>query len=198
MSKQFTTTLAEELAEDVLSRLCRYARIDTQSLRARSASPSTPGQLELARLLVAELEKIGLEDVTLDENGYVTATLPATVENTPTIGLLAHLDTSPDASSADVEPIVHRDYDGGKIRLPRGGTVLDPKQMVELKGREGDTLVTSSGDTLLGADDKAGMAEIMAAVAYLAAHPELPRPTLRVGFTPDEEVGEGATLFGID
>src|ERR1035437_5673420 len=128
MSKQFTSTLAEELAEDVLSRLCRYARIDTQSSRDRTASPSTPGQLDLARLLVTELEEIGLEDVTLDENGYVTATLAATVDGTPTIGLLAHLDTSPDASGMDVKPIVHRGYDGGKIKLPRGGTVLDPEQ----------------------------------------------------------------------
>jgi tripeptide aminopeptidase len=108
------------------------------------------------------------------------------------------MDTSPDAPGAGVEPLVHRDYDGRPISLPRNGTVLDPERMPELRTRVGHDLVTSSGDTLLGADDKAGVAEIMAAVAHLAAHPELPRPTLRIGFTPDEEIGEGATLFDIE
>jgi tripeptide aminopeptidase len=113
------------------------------------------------------------------------------------IGLIAHMDTSPDAPGRGVEPIVHRDYDGGVISLPRDGTVLDPARMPELTGKVGHDIVTTSGDTLLGADDKAGVAEIMAAVAHLAAHPELARPTLRVAFTPDEEIGEGATLFDI-
>jgi tripeptide aminopeptidase len=107
------------------------------------------------------------------------------------------MDTSPDAPGAGVEPLVHRDYDGGVLELPRAGTRLDPATMPELSAKRGHDLVTSSGDTLLGADDKAGVAEIVAAVAYLAAHPEVPRPTLRVGFTPDEEIGEGATLFDI-
>ena len=114
------------------------------------------------------------------------------------IGLLAHVDTSPDESGAGVEPLVHRDYDGGVIALPRNGTVLDPERMPELAAKVGHDLVTTSGDTLLGADDKAGVAEVMAAVAHLAAHPELPRPTIRVGFTPDEEIGEGADLFDIE
>jgi tripeptide aminopeptidase len=114
------------------------------------------------------------------------------------IGLIAHIDTSPDAPGAGVEPLVHRAYDGGVIELPRGGTRLDPETMPELRAKVGHDLVTSSGDTLLGADDKAGVAAIMAAVAYLAAHPELPRPTLRVAFTPDEEIGVGATLFDIE
>ncbi|HZU40186.1 MAG TPA: peptidase T, partial [Solirubrobacteraceae bacterium] len=116
----------------------------------------------------------------------------------PVIGLLAHLDTTPDAPGHGVEPLVHRAYDGSAIHLPRGGTVLDPATMPELAKKLGHDIVTSSGDTLLGADDKAGVAEVMAAVAYLAAHPELPRPTLRVAFTPDEEIGEGATLFDIE
>jgi tripeptide aminopeptidase len=120
------------------------------------------------------------------------------VEGAPVIGLLAHLDTSPDESGANVEPLVHRDYDGRVIALPRRGTVLDPQQMPELAPKVGHDLVTTSGDTLLGADDKAGMGEVMAAVAYLAAHPELRRATVRVGFTPDEEIGEGAKLFDID
>jgi tripeptide aminopeptidase len=194
----YTSPLAEALAPDLLDRFLRYVRVDTQSQRDRTQSPSTPGQLELARILVGELEAIGLEDVALDANGYVTATLPANGDGRPVIGLLAHLDTSPDAPGAGVEPLVHRDYDGGTIELPRGGTVLDPAAMPVLGTKSGHDIVTSSGDTLLGADDKAGMAEVMAAVAHLAAHPELPRPTLRVGFTPDEEIGEGATLFDVE
>jgi tripeptide aminopeptidase len=192
------TELADALQEDVLERFLRYARMDTQAARERTGSPSTPGQLELGRLLVDELQAIGLPDAGLDANGYVTATLPASGEGAAVVGLLAHLDTSPDAPGAGVEPIVHRAYDGGVLELPRGGTVLDPAELGELAGRAGHDVVTSSGDTLLGADDKAGVAAIMGAVAHLAAHPELPRPTLRIGFTPDEEIGEGATLFDLD
>jgi tripeptide aminopeptidase len=185
----FTSTLAETLAPDVLERFLRYVRIDTQSRRNRTQSPSTPGQLDLARLLVDELKAIGLADAALDGNGYVTATLAG---DGPVVGLIAHVDTSPDAPGAGVEPIVHRDYDGAPIALPRGGTTVQPA------ATPGHDIVTASGDTLLGADDKAGVAEIMSAVAYLAAHPERPRPTLRVCFTPDEEIGEGATLFDIE
>jgi tripeptide aminopeptidase len=195
----FTSELAQGLAPDVLDRFLRYVRIDTQSRRDRDSSPSTPGQLELGRKLVAELVEAGLEDANLDENGYVFATLPASQEeeSLPVIGLIAHLDTSPDPPGAGVEPILHRDYDGGIIELPKGGTRLDPKAMPELEARSGHDIVTASGDTLLGADDKAGVAAIMSAVAHLATHPELPHPTLRIGFTPDEEIGEGATLFDI-
>src|SRR5690242_14736771 len=120
----YTSPLAETLAPDVLDRFLRYVRVDTQSARDRTQSPSTPGQLDLARMLVSELEAIGLEAVDLDANGYVTATLPANGEGRAVIGLLAHLDTSPDAPGAGVEPLVHRDYDGKPIELPRGGTVL--------------------------------------------------------------------------
>jgi tripeptide aminopeptidase len=195
----YTSPLAEELAPDVLDRFLRYARVETQSRRDRERSPSTPGQLELARMLVEELGAAGLEDVELDANGYVMATLPATIGgDAPVIGLLAHLDTSPEEPGAGVEPIVHRGYDGAVIELPRAGTVLDPDRMPELAAKVGHDIVSASGDTLLGADDKAGMAEIMAAVAYLAEHPDLARPTLRVAFTPDEEIGEGATLFDIE
>ncbi|HEX3976995.1 MAG TPA: peptidase T [Solirubrobacteraceae bacterium] len=196
----YTSELAETLAPDLLRRFERYVRIDTQSTREhqRRQSPSTPGQLDLGRVLVEELAAAGLTDAALDENGYVTATLSGTAGNGTVIGLLAHMDTSPDASGTGVEPIVHRDYDGGVIELPRDGTRLDPETMPELSAKVGHDLVTSSGDTLLGADDKAGVAEIMAAVAHLAAHPDLPRPTLRIAFTPDEEIGEGATLFDIE
>jgi tripeptide aminopeptidase len=195
----FTSHLAAALAEDLLERFLRYVRVDTQSARERTRSPSTPGQLELARMLVDELIEAGLADTSLDENGYVMATLPSTIgPDAPVIGLIAHVDTSPDAPGAGVEPIVHRTYDGGVIELPREGTVLDPVSMRGLGEKAGHDIVTSSGETLLGADDKAGVAEIMAAVAYMAAHPELPRPTLRVCFTPDEEVGAGAKLFDIE
>src|SRR4051812_21828003 len=194
----FTSPLAESLAPDLLDRFLRYTRVDTQSARDRTQCPSTPGQLDLARMLRDELDEIGLADVSLDDNGYVFGTLPANGDGRPVIGLLAHLDTSPDAPGSGVEPLVHREYDGGTIELPRADTVLDPAAMPTLAGKVGHDIVTSSGDTLLGADDKSGMAAIMAAVAHLAAHPELPRPNLRVCFTPDEEIGEGATLFDVE
>jgi tripeptide aminopeptidase len=195
----YTSPLAEELAPDLLDRFQRYVRVDTQSRRDGNGSPSTPGQLDLSRMLVDELKAAGLQDAELDDNGYVMATLPGTVDGgAPVVGLLAHVDTSPDAPGKGVEPIVHRAYTGGPIELPRNDTVLDPAAMPELAGKEGHDIVTSSGDTLLGADDKAGVAEIMAAVAHLAAHPELPRPTLRIGFTPDEEIGQGASHFDVE
>jgi tripeptide aminopeptidase len=189
--------VAQAVAADLLDRFLRYVQIDTQARPDRERSPSTPGQLELQRLLVDELQAIGLADAALDEHGYVYATLPATVPDTPVIGLLAHVDTSPDASGSGVKPIVHRDYDGGVIELPLGGTRLDPAELTYLAGRVGHDIVSASGDTLLGADDKAGVASIMAALAHLASHPELPRPTLRIAFTPDEEIGHGATLFDV-
>ena len=192
----FTSLLAETLSRDLLERFLRYVRVDTQSVRDRKQSPSTPGQLDLGAMLAAELRELGLEDAELDDNGYVMATLPG--DGDTVVGLLAHVDVSPDAPGAGVEPIVHSVYDGGVIELPRGGTVLDPAHMNGLADRIGHDIVSSSGDTLLGADDKAGVAEIMAAVAHLAAHPELPRPTLRICFTPDEEIGEGPTLFDIE
>lgn len=199
----FSSPLAEELAPGLLARFVRYARVSTQSDRDAEGSPSTARQLDLSRLLVGELEEIGLEDVVLDGDGYVYATLPATSPTAPggapwpVVGLIAHVDTSPDAPGEGVEPLVHEAYDGGTIELPRGGTTLSPDRMPELAERAGHTLVTSSGDTLLGADDKAGVAEIVTALAHLAAHPELPRPTLRVCFTPDEEVGRGAHRFDV-
>jgi tripeptide aminopeptidase len=196
----FTSPLAESLAPDLLRRFCDYVRVDTQSARDRTSSPSTPGQRELADRLAAELREVGLADAAVDDNCYVTASLAASTgrADAPIIGLVAHVDTSPDAPGAGVEPLVHRDYDGGAIELPRGSTVLDPAAMPELAAKRGHDIVSSSGDTLLGADDKAGVAEIMTAVAHLAAHPELPRPELRICFTPDEEIGEGATLFDIE
>src|SRR3954447_19352258 len=140
----FTSPLAESLAEDLLERFLRYVRVGTQSQRDRTQSPSTPGQLELARRLADELLEIGLTDAAVDEHGYVTATLPATIdEDPPVIGLIAHVDTSPDAPGAGVDPILHRAYDGGCIELPRGGTVLDPAEMPQLAAAAGHDIVTS-------------------------------------------------------
>jgi tripeptide aminopeptidase len=195
----FTSDLAETLAPGLLERFDRYVRVDTQAMRDRTQCPSTPGQLQLARMLADELLAIGLGDAAVDTNGYVTATLPASGGGDPdtVIGLISHVDTSPDAPGAGVVPIVHRAYDGGTITLPKQGTTLDPATEPHLASKAGHDIVTASGDTLLGADDKAGVAEIMTAVAHLQAHPELPRPTIRVCFTPDEEIGEGATLFDV-
>jgi tripeptide aminopeptidase len=197
----YTSDLAQSLAPDLLDRFQRYVRVDTQSRRGpRASSPSTPGQLELGRLLVSELHDAGIADATLDDNGYVVASLDPSDghADAPVIGLIAHMDTSPDAPGRGVEPIVHHEWTGGVIELPREGTRLDPDAMPEMTAKIGHDLVTSSGDTLLGADDKAGVAAIMAAVARLAADPQLPRPGLRIAFTPDEEIGLGASLFDIE
>lgn len=193
----FSSSLAESLAPGLVERFERYVRINTQARHNRAQSPSSSGQLDLGALLVDELKEIGLADAAADENGYVMATLEATRPDTPTIGLIAHLDVSPDAPADGVEPIVHRSYDGGPIKLPKAGTVLDSVSLTDLREKVGEDIITASGDTLLGADDKAGIAEIMAALAYLADHPELPRPRLRVAFTPDEEIALGASLFDV-
>jgi tripeptide aminopeptidase len=193
----FSSSLAESLAPGLVERFECYARIDTQAQHDRTQSPSSPGQLELGRLLVSELKEIGLDDAEIDENGYVMATLEATRPDMPTIGLIAHLDVSPDAPAVGVEPIIHHNYDGGTIELPKAGTVLDPASLADLGEKVGEDIITASGETLLGADDKAGIAEIMAALAYLADHPGLPRPRLRIAFTPDEEIALGASLFDV-
>ena len=192
----FVSDLAEELAEDVLDRFLRYVRIDTQSAFVSDTYPSTLKQLDLSRLLVEELREAGLEDAELTEHGYVFATLPGTVE-APVVGLNAHVDTSPDAPGAFVQPQVIRGYEGGPIALPGDPSrVLDPEELPALAARVGHDLVTSDGTTLLGADDKAGVAEIMAAVAYLA-RTEGPRAPVRVAFTVDEEVAGGTTHFDL-
>jgi tripeptide aminopeptidase len=198
MPAAYTSALAETVGADLIERFSRYVQIETQSKVDREQSPSTPGQLDLSRLLVTELELLGLADAELDQHGYVYATLPANVDGAPTIGLIAHVDTSPQASGTGVRPIIHHDYDGGVITLPIGGATLDPARMPELAQKLGHDIVSASGDTLLGADDKAGVAAIMAAVKHLAENPQLPRATLRICFTPDEEIGQGATLFDIE
>jgi tripeptide aminopeptidase len=195
---RYASPLAAELADDVLERFLRYVVIDTQASVESSGYPSTEKQLDLSRLLVDELRTIGLEDVELTEHGYVFATLPGTVAGAPTVGLIAHVDTSPDAPGTGVNPVVHRGYAGGPVRLPGDQTqVLDPAELPQLAARVGHDIVTSDGTTLLGADDKAGVAEIVAAVAYLARD-DAPRATVRVAFTVDEEVGRGTDHFDLE
>jgi tripeptide aminopeptidase len=183
----------------VLDRFLRYVQIDTKADEASTSCPSTPGQLILLRLLARELEQIGLSDVTLDENGYLMATIPATVtRDAPTIGFIAHVDTSPEMPGEQVKPIVHRAWDGRDIVLPDDpAAVLRAADHPDLAAQVGHDIVTASGTTLLGADDKAGVAAIVAAAEYLMAHPEIPHAPIRVGFTPDEEIGRGATLFDV-
>ncbi len=194
----YASPLAEELADDVLARFLRYVVIDTQASVESTGYPSSAKQLDLSRLLVEELGAIGLADVELTQHGYVFATLPGTVADAPTVGLIAHVDTSPDAPGTGVRPIVHRAYGGGPIRLPGDPTqVLDPAELPSLAARVGHDIVTSDGTTLLGADDKAGIAEIVAAAAYLARD-TAPRAALRVAFTVDEEVGRGTDHFDLD
>ncbi|MDH4340505.1 MAG: peptidase T [Thermoleophilia bacterium] len=194
----FAGPLAEELAGDVLGRFLRYVRVDTQGAYRVSQRPSTEKQLDLSRMLVDELREIGLSDAELTENATVFATLPGTVA-TPAVGFIAHVDTTPDVIGAGVSPIVHEAWEGDAIQLPGDSRqVLDPMQLPALAERVGHDIVTSDGTTLLGADDKAGIAEIMAAAAFLARHPERPRAPIRIAFTVDEEVGRGAEDFDLD
>ncbi|HWQ24195.1 MAG TPA: peptidase T [Gaiellaceae bacterium] len=196
-SAPFAGPLAAELAEDVLERFLRYVRIDTQAAYRVARRPSTEKQLDLSRLLIEELRALGLADARLTESAAVFASL-AGVEGAPAVGLIAHVDTTPDVTGAGVSPIVHRAWDGTPIELPGDPRqVLDPAHLPELAARVGHDLITSDGTTLLGADDKAGIAEIMAAVAYLVTHPERPRAPVRIAFTVDEEVGRGAEGFDL-
>ncbi len=184
---------------DSLERFLRYVRIDTQSATDAECYPSTAKQLNLARVLVEELNALGMADVRLDEYGYVTATLPANIQTTaPVVGFLAHMDTSPAASGENVKPRVIENYDGQDIVLnPEKNIILSPRDFPTLLHQKGNNLVVTDGTTLLGADDKAGIAAILGAMAYLIDHPEIPHGKIRVGFTPDEEVGEGVKYFDV-
>jgi len=185
------------MKEQVIERLIRYAKIDTESNPESTTTPSTEKQFDLLNVLKAELIEIGLTEVTLDENGYLFATLPANTEKeVPTIGFLAHVDTSPDFSGANVNPNRIDNYDGGDIQL-KNGLIMSPSYFPNLKNYVGQTLITTDGTTLLGADDKAGIAEIMTAMQYLVQHPEIKHGKLRVAFTPDEEIGRGPHKFDV-
>ncbi len=183
-----------------VERFLRYVTFDTRSDETSTTTPSTPSQLVLQRVLVDELHALGLADAALDEFGYVYATLPATTtrSDVPVIGLIAHVDTSPEVSGADVKPIIHANYDGRDLVLPDDPTaVLRMSEIPYLREQMGHDIITASGTTLLGADNKAGVAEIMGAVEYLLAHPEVEHGTIRIAFTPDEEIGRGAAHFDV-
>ncbi len=185
---------------DVLDRFLRYVRYDTRSDDSSTTVPSTPTQLIFQRDLVAELQAIGLRDAAVDAHGYVMATIPATTKKAgvPAIGFVAHVDTSPEMPGAGVTPIVHANYDGRDLVLPDDPTaVLRLADIPALADQMGHDIVTASGATLLGADDKAGVAEIVTAAAYLVAHPEIAHGVVRIAFTPDEEIGRGANHFDV-
>jgi tripeptide aminopeptidase len=188
------------MSSPVLERFLKYVRYDTQSDERSTTTPSTPGQLVFQRDLVDELRAIGLSDAAVDDHGYVMATVPATSAKTsiPAIGFIAHVDTSPEMSGANVKPIVHERYDGRDLVLPGDPTaILRLADTPALASQIGHDIVTASGTTLLGADDKAGVAEIVTAAEYLMTHPEIAHGTVRVAFTPDEEIGRGANHFGV-
>jgi tripeptide aminopeptidase len=188
------------LKEDIIKRFTTYVKVDTQSNEDSQTTPSTPGQLELANLLVEELKNIGMDEVTIDENGYVFATLPSNTEKeVPTIGFLAHVDTATDFTGKNVKPQVIDSFDGNDIVLNKElNVVLSSKDFPELPRYKGHTLITTDGTTLLGADNKAGIAEIMTAMDYLIKHPEIKHGKVRVAFTPDEEIGRGPHKFDVE
>ena len=188
------------LETSALTRFLRYVTIDTRADDASTTCPSTPGQLELSRLLASELQALGISDATVDNNGYLMATIPASpgLEDRPAIGFVAHVDTSPEMSGAGVKPIVHRRYAGGDIVLPDDpSAVLRVADNPALAERIGDDIVTASGTTLLGADDKAGIAAIVAAAELLMSSRDVAHGPVRIAFTPDEEIGRGANRFDV-
>ena len=184
----------------LVERFLKYVSFDTQSAEDTNVTPSTPGQMVFAQYLKSELESLGLQDVTLDEHGYLFATLPANTDRVvPTIGFIAHMDTSPDMSGQNVNPRIVRAYDGTDITLcAEESIILSPKQFPELLFHKGEDLIVTDGKTLLGADDKAGIAEIVSAMVYLMEHQEIKHGKIRIGFNPDEEIGLGAHKFNVD
>lgn len=186
--------------ESVVDRFIRYAKIDTQSDENSKTCPSTEKQLNLARLLKSELEEMGLSDISLDDNGYLMATLPSNSKNKlPVAGFIAHMDTSPDMSGYNVKPRIIENYKGEDILLNKeSNIVLSPSDFPELESYIGETLICTDGTTLLGSDDKAGIAEILTAIKYFTDNPDIEHGKIRIGFTPDEEIGRGADKFDID
>lgn len=184
----------------LVERFLKYVSFDTQSSEETEVTPSTPGQMVFAKYLKEELESLGLEDITLDEHGYLFATLPANIDKpVPTIGFIAHMDTSSDMSGKDVSPRIVQNYDGSDIVLcAEENVVLSPSQFPELLDHKGEDLIVTNGKTLLGADDKAGIAEIVSAIVYLKEHPEIKHGKIRIGFNPDEEIGLGAHKFDVE
>ncbi len=187
-----------EWREKLVTRFLKYVKTYTESEAFLDKFPSTDRQWDLANYLVEELKQIGLEDVSIDENGYVFGYVPSTVDHeVPTIGFVSHMDTSPDFSGENVQPQIWENYDGGDIKLNES-MILSPNEFPELLQYKGQTIITTDGTTLLGADDKAGVAEIVTAAEYLIAHPEIKHGRIAIGFTPDEEVGRGADFFNVE
>ncbi len=186
--------------DKVVERFLKYVSYNTRADENIETCPSTEGQLEFARYLVEELNTIGMKDVSVDTNGYVMATLPSNVDkDIPTVGFIAHMDTSPDMSGENIKPQLIENYGGGDIVLNRDMNILlSPKDFPELKEYKGETLITTDGTTLLGADDKAGIAEIITAMEYLVEHREIAHGIIKLAFTPDEEIGRGADLFDVE
>ncbi|MGY8914790.1 MAG: peptidase T, partial [Flavobacteriales bacterium] len=186
--------------QHIIDRFIKYVTIDTQSDSSSNSTPSTSKQWNLANILVEELKGIGMQDVTIDENAYIMATLPSnTDKQVPTIGFISHFDTSPDFSGTNVKPQIIKDYDGKDIVLNKDkGIILSPSYFDDLLLYKNQTLITTDGTTLLGADDKAGVTEIVTAMEYLINHPEIKHGRIRIGFTPDEEIGRGAHKFDVD
>ncbi|MGI9876580.1 peptidase T [Vibrio chagasii] len=185
--------------EKLVERFLNYVTFDTKSDPSNQQCPSSPGQITFAEALKSELIALDLTDVSLDENGYLMAKLPSNVDYAvPAIGFVAHMDTAPDASGANVKPQVIKDYQGGAIELGTSGESLNPSQYPDLDALHGHDLITTDGTTLLGADNKAGIAEIISAIAYLKANPEIKHGDICIGFTPDEEIGRGADLFNVE
>lgn len=198
MPTDASSDLAARLAADAAERFLRYVRIDTQSEEDSESYPSTAKQLDLLRLLRDELAGLGLADAAIDEHGYVTATIPSTVAHTaPAIAFFAHVDTAREVTGAGVKPNRLR-YEGGPIELGDSGRTIRPEESPELSKHVGHELITTDGTTLLGADDKAGIAEIVAAVAHLVADPELPHGPVKIAFNPDEEIGRGVVHFPVE
>ncbi|MFJ8529572.1 peptidase T [Bacillus sp. NPDC094106] len=187
------------MKQEIIERFTRYVKVDTQSNEESQTVPSTPGQIEFGKLLVEELKQIGLTEVTMDDNGYVMATLPAnTDKDVPVIGFLAHLDTATDFTGKNVKPQIHENFDGKAITLNQElNVILTPELFPELPSYKGHTLITTDGTTLLGADDKAGITEIMTAMKYLLHNPQIKHGKIRVAFTPDEEIGRGPSHFDV-
>jgi len=187
-----------EWREKLVNRFLKYVKTYTESEPFLDKFPSTDRQWDLANYLVEELKQIGLEDVSIDNNGYVFGYVPSTVDyDVPTIGFVSHMDTSPDYSGENVKPQIWENYDGGDIKLNES-MILSPSEFPELTQYKGQTIITTDGTTLLGADDKAGVAEIVTAAEYLIAHPEIKHGRIAIGFTPDEEVGRGADFFNVE
>ncbi|UQV24682.1 peptidase T [Vibrio sp. J383] len=185
--------------EKLVERFLNYVTFDTKSDPSNQQCPSSPGQIPFAEALKSELIALELTDVSLNENGYLMAKLPSNVDyDVPAIGFVAHMDTAPDASGANVKPQVIKDYQGGTIELGESGESLNPSQYPDLDSLHGHDLITTDGTTLLGADNKAGIAEIISAIAYLKANPEIKHGDICIGFTPDEEIGRGANLFDVE